>query len=228
MLEEQQLLIQKSEDMKLQNDMLESTIMKTAARIRKMIDSADRKDRIIGQLEQDIQTLQRENKLQQVQLDNHNEKEKMMSENLTHFMDENIRLKNKDKVPSLLADDAELEDSENRDTPVIADEVKKLKNEIQRFKHYVNETFIKKDVKENKQTHVPLHPVPHKPQPRPRNQLKQVRPTPRPRQLQPQQKSGERSSFLVPFDFFSSKSKTPCSWSEIVQSKSSEFNNGNM
>ena len=140
LLEEEQLLLKQTEDLKLQNEKLESVVMDTAARMRHSMEKNEEKDQVIGRLEEKIQELyeryDKENKLLQIQVKNHNEKEKMMSENLNHYMDENIKLKNEKKV-------LRTNSSDSTDGQTVH-ELSKLYKESTRFKQYVNNNFVMK------------------------------------------------------------------------------------
>ena len=140
LLEEQQFVLNHSEEIQSQNEKLETVVMQTAARMRSLMDEKERKDQVIEKLEEDIQKIcehyEKENKLLQIQVDNHNDKEKMMSENLNYYMDENVRLKNKRKV--IPTDSSDSTDDE------AAPAMSKLRKEFNRFKQYVDNNFVKK------------------------------------------------------------------------------------
>lgn len=140
LLEEHQFVLKHSEELKLQNDKLETIVMDSAARTRSLMEETERKDQVIEKLQEDIQKIcehyEKENKLLQIQVDNHDEKEKMMSENLNYYMDENIRLKNERKV--IPSDSSDSTDDEAAPT------ISRLHKEFSRFKQYVDNNFVKK------------------------------------------------------------------------------------
>ena len=102
-LEEQQLLLKKMEELKLHNERLENVIMHTADRMWKMIDRCERKEEAVEKLEVQVRELhqryEKENSLLQIQLDNQNEKGKMMSRGLLAIlgMRNDIRVKNRNE-----------------------------------------------------------------------------------------------------------------------------------
>ena len=54
LLEEHQFVLKHSEELKLQNDKLETIVMHSAARTRSLVEETERKDKVIEKLEEDI------------------------------------------------------------------------------------------------------------------------------------------------------------------------------
>ena len=116
--------------------------------MRRLMEENERKDMVLAKLEENFQkqleryeSCEKDNKLLTRQVENHNEKEKMMSENLIYYMDENIKLKNERKVIPTESSDG-------------ADGQRKLYQEFNRFKQYVNDNFLKKtDNNQQQQLH---------------------------------------------------------------------------
>ena len=136
LLEEQQLVLKQAEEFQLHNQKLESIVMRTAGRMRNVLESNKRKDQVVEKLEMDIQNLQqryeKESRLLQIQLDNHNEKEIMMSDNLTYYLDENTRLKNERRVAS--HNDKEISPSDSSGEEKGQIDIAKIYEELSRFK----------------------------------------------------------------------------------------------
>ena len=93
------MAIKRANDLTQQNEKLEQVIMSTAARMRELLEQNESKDEILRKLEEnqlEVRTVyEKEINLLKIQVENYEEKEQSMSENLTYYMDETVRLKTK-------------------------------------------------------------------------------------------------------------------------------------